>query len=93
MFAQANVTREPVVFLGIGSDRTYASYRTYKSYASHQSYESATNPPDQQIDHFPIRLVLPPPLIVRLIFLATFSASANTRMKFPPRILSMSCSL
>src|SRR5947209_8501712 len=40
-----------------------------------------------------ILFVLPPPLIVRLIFRATISACAKTRRKFPPRILSMSCSL
>src|SRR2546425_377615 len=40
-----------------------------------------------------IRRVLPPPLIDRLILRATNSAFANTRRKFSPRILRMSCSL
>ena len=40
-----------------------------------------------------IRRVLPPPLIDRLIWRATSSAFANTRRKFSPRILRMSCSL
>src|SRR5258708_22644659 len=44
-------------------------------------------------DYLLMRRVLPPPLIDRLIRRATSSAWANTRKKFSPRILRMSCSL
>src|SRR5581483_650433 len=55
-------------------------------------FKSGVKPPHSKI-YFPIRRVLPPPLIVRLILRATISACPNTRSRFPPRILSMSCSL
>jgi len=45
------------------------------------------------VEYAAIRRVLPSPLIDRLILRATRSASANTRNKFPPSILRMSCSL
>jgi len=73
MFATANVTRGPAVFFGgeeVGLMRQMGPIGPMRPI----SPISPSRPYNSRIDYFPIRRVLPPPLIVRLIFLATVSA-------------------